>query len=245
MKNNTKKDKKTDTEGKFTSRVVNIIAMRAGHRCSKPDCGKATIKAKPYPYDDGYTIDGEAAHIRGRTERSARYDKDYPVKDLNSSKNGVWLCGNCHKEVDDNPKSYSIELLEQWKKDTEMHQAITAKLTNVELTKIIDKIKLLIQELENYRSYWLALESTYSPSEVEEHAVFLGQQKQLKLQSYDKTVLTLAREVYSASRKLIGEHHPVVKALEKTLTGSLRAQKFAIDQGIDILHFLIHVISYR
>jgi len=243
--NNSKKNKKTNTEGRFTPTVVNIIAMRAGHRCSEPTCRKATVKAKPYPYHDGYTIDGQAAHIRGRTKKSARYDKDYPVEDLKNPKNGVWLCGNCHKEVDDNPESYSIELLEQWKKNAEINQAIATKLTNVEMTKIIDKIKLLIGKLENYRSYWLTIGFTFASNEIEEYAVFIQQQQQLKVQGYDKVVLPLAQQVYSASRELIGDNHLIVKVLKRTLIGEFRAKEFAIDEGIDTLHFLVHVISYR
>lgn len=72
-------------------------------------CGAITIGPADEP--NGTVNVGEAAHIYGANPGSARYDPGMASVDRGAIANAVWLCGNCHKLVDDNPGKYPAGLL--------------------------------------------------------------------------------------------------------------------------------------
>ena len=91
-----------------------MLAKRAGNRCSNPDCRALTSGPAE---DTGRAVNvGEAAHIYGANPGSARYDALMESVDRAAITNGIWLCGNCHKLVDDDPSRYPSELLFEWQK---------------------------------------------------------------------------------------------------------------------------------
>ena len=98
----------------FTNAVRLRLAAASGHRCCKPDCRAVTFCAR----DDGstYTI-GQAGHITGAASGGPRYDAGMTPDARKSDENGLWLCGNCHKMVDSDDSSFSVECLRQWKSD--------------------------------------------------------------------------------------------------------------------------------
>ena len=61
----------------------------------------------------------EMAHIHGVGRGSARHDPAMIPDDLNSHRNLILLCRNCHKIVDDDPVTYSPDRLEAMKSDHE------------------------------------------------------------------------------------------------------------------------------
>jgi hypothetical protein len=62
---------------------------------------------------------GEAAHIYGANPGSARYDDEMSSSDRSAISNAIWLCGNCHKLIDDDPQRYPAGLLFEWQREHE------------------------------------------------------------------------------------------------------------------------------
>jgi len=86
----------------------NILAMRSGNRCALPDCGQALA----FDSDDGSPLTvGEAAHIAGRRPGSARHDPEMNDRERDAVANLVYVCRNCHRRIDQDVESYSVERL--------------------------------------------------------------------------------------------------------------------------------------
>lgn len=81
--------------GKFSGEIVELLSKRAALHCSNPDCNALT--GGPTAEDWGTINIGEAAHIYGRTEGSARYDPNMTSAARGEITNGIWLCRNCHE----------------------------------------------------------------------------------------------------------------------------------------------------
>ena len=99
----------------FTKKTIDILAKRAGSRCS-------ICKATTYgPNDNPHlaTNIGKAAHIAAASEGGPRYNPAMSTEMRKSLKNGIWLCANCHDNVDRNPLNYSINKLQTIKKEAE------------------------------------------------------------------------------------------------------------------------------
>lgn len=105
------------TEDRFKQSVVLTLARRAANRCSNPDCG--AITSGPTDAPDGAVNVGETAHIYGANPGSARYAPDMVSADRSAITNAIWLCGNCHKLIDDDPMKYPAGLLFEWQREHE------------------------------------------------------------------------------------------------------------------------------
>lgn len=112
------------TKGKFLAETIDTLARRAAWICSNPDCAVLTVG--PTVEDDGAVNLGEAAHIYGRTEKSARFNPRLSSAELADITNGIWLCRNCHKAADNDPQRFPTALLFQWRRTHE--QATIARL---------------------------------------------------------------------------------------------------------------------
>lgn len=104
-------------ENRFRQAVVATLAKRAANRCSNPDCGAIT-SGPTDDRNDAVNI-GVAAHIYGANPGSARYNADMVSVDRSDISNAIWLCGNCHKLVDDDENKYPAGLLFEWQRDHE------------------------------------------------------------------------------------------------------------------------------
>jgi hypothetical protein len=63
---------------------------------------------------------GEACHIRDARQKTARYEFSQTDDDRSSIKNAIWLCSNCHNEIDKNKgNGYSAERLFSIKQEHE------------------------------------------------------------------------------------------------------------------------------
>ncbi|SDL10982.1 HNH endonuclease [Pseudomonas indica] len=102
---------------KFKQPVITTLAKRAANRCSNPECGAITSGPTDNP-DESINI-GEAAHIYGANPGSARYDPSMTGVERSAISNAIWLCGNCHKLVDDDPNKYPAGLLFEWQREHE------------------------------------------------------------------------------------------------------------------------------
>jgi len=104
-------------DDRFKQAVIATIAKRAANRCSNPDCD--AITSGPTEDPSGVINVGEAAHIYGARDGSARYDPDMGSSDRSAITNAIWLCGNCHKMVDDDELRFPAGLLFEWQRGHE------------------------------------------------------------------------------------------------------------------------------
>jgi hypothetical protein len=101
----------------FAAKVVAVLAKRAAARCSL--CKVATSGPGQNP-DVSITI-GVAAHIRAAAPGGARYDTAMTPAERKDATNGIWLCQNHAKQIDDDPDRFTIRYLQQLK---EAHEAV-------------------------------------------------------------------------------------------------------------------------
>lgn len=104
-------------EDRFKQSVIATLAKRAANRCANPECGAVT--SGPAGEPSGSVNVGEAAHIYGAHPGSARYDEKMASSDRGAITNAIWLCGNCHKKIDDDANKYPPGLLFEWQREHE------------------------------------------------------------------------------------------------------------------------------
>ena len=82
------------------------LAFRSGDKCAMPDCRRRLSVSS----GGNDAMIGEAAHIAGgqeggsRGNRSARFDPAMEPGKLNSLSNLIYICRNCHAEIDEIPR---------------------------------------------------------------------------------------------------------------------------------------------
>jgi hypothetical protein len=108
--------------GDFSKATVELIAKRAANICSNPDCGAQTCG--PADAEDKSLTIGEASHIYGVRQGSARYAALLSASERAASTNAIWLCRNCHKLVDADQRLYSAEILFAWRR---AHERVIAE----------------------------------------------------------------------------------------------------------------------
>jgi len=101
----------------FSALVKKTLADRVGHLCSNPDCRALTSG----PQDDpAKAVNlGVAAHITAASPGGPRYDTDLLQEERSSPSNGIWLCQNCAKLVDNDVLRFPVDTLNRWKAEAE------------------------------------------------------------------------------------------------------------------------------
>jgi flavin-binding protein dodecin len=107
---------------RFKQAVITTLAKRAAFRCSNPDC--AAITSGPSATAGLAVNVGEAAHIYGAHPGSARYDPKMQSVARADIANAIWLCGNCHKLIDDDEARFPSGLLFEWVREHERDVAL-------------------------------------------------------------------------------------------------------------------------
>lgn len=110
----------------FTEKTKTILAQRVSYLCSNPSCQRPTVAANSEA--DKVTNIGVAAHIAAASQGGARYDASLSSEERKSISNGIWLCWNCSKFIDDDETKYPVSRLQEWKKDAE--QRATERIAN-------------------------------------------------------------------------------------------------------------------
>jgi len=90
-----------------------ILCSKSGNRCAIPMCHKELVINESD--DDQTSIIGVGAHIKGEKLGSARYDSSMTDNDRNCYDNLIFVCGNCHKIIDDQPNKYTVTKLHEIK----------------------------------------------------------------------------------------------------------------------------------
>ena len=102
----------------FSGAVKSALAARVGNRCSNPKCRALT--SGPHT-DPGKNVNvGVASHITAAANGGPRYDPALSPEERASPSNGIWLCQSCGKLVDNDPVSYSVAILHNWKHRAEL-----------------------------------------------------------------------------------------------------------------------------
>ena len=100
----------------FTRKTVELLAKRAGGKCSICQCTTWGPNDSPFRA----TNIGQAAHIAAAAVGGPRYDEKMDAEERSSISNGIWLCSNCHDKVDRNVDSYTTADLRRMKKEAEL-----------------------------------------------------------------------------------------------------------------------------
>ena len=101
----------------FSSVVRDLLAKRAGMKCSNPNCRRATSGPQEDP-NKALNI-GVAAHIAAAAKGGPRYDPQMSSEERRSEANGIWLCQTCAKLIDNDPQRYGADPLLQWRRLSE------------------------------------------------------------------------------------------------------------------------------
>lgn len=103
--------------GNISSKDQRILCTKSGNRCAMPQCRKELVIAKTE--NDPPVIIGEMAHIKGEKPGTARYDPNMTNNERNCYDNRIFVCRDCHKIIDDQPNTYTVEKLHEIKKQHE------------------------------------------------------------------------------------------------------------------------------
>lgn len=113
----TSETKLVEPRADFNLSVIRDLYRSTGGLCS--NCGCVTIARNP---DTKKIVSiGEAAHIKGakRTNKSPRSNSNSTDDELKSFDNGIWLCRNCHKQIDYDYDEFPSEKLMEMKVNAE------------------------------------------------------------------------------------------------------------------------------
>lgn len=97
-------------------RVIKIVYGKSGNRCAFPQCNQELIFKED---SKDYAQVSELAHIKGDKPNSARHDSQQSVEERNSEDNLILLCNTHHKQIDDQEDVYTVEKLQEMKKQHE------------------------------------------------------------------------------------------------------------------------------
>lgn len=116
----------------FPEGVKRTLAARVGNKCSNPDCRALT--SGPQTTADKALNVGVASHVTAAAPGGERYDSSLTADERAHTSNGIWLCQNCAKLIDNDPLRYTEGLLRSWKtiaEDRALHEiGRTAVLVN-------------------------------------------------------------------------------------------------------------------
>jgi hypothetical protein len=101
----------------FSELVKKTLAARVGNLCSNPDC--RALPSGPQENPTKALNIGVGAHITAASAGGPRYKPDLLPVERSGPSNGIWLCQNCAKLVDNDPTRFTIELLQRWKSSAE------------------------------------------------------------------------------------------------------------------------------
>jgi hypothetical protein len=105
----------------FSAATKEHLARRVGYKCSNPDCGQVTCGPQADP-SRAVNV-GVAAHISAASPGGPRFEECLSPKQRVDSSNGIWLCQNCAKLIDDDLIRYNRDVLEGWKRAAERSAA--------------------------------------------------------------------------------------------------------------------------
>ena len=113
---NAKKNSKLKNKPKDVPRHTRLkLWVKSAGRCEFRGCNEPVWRNNLTLSDGNF---GEVCHIIGSSKDGPRGSEKSADLRIDYS-NLMLLCQRCHKEIDDNPDKYTVELLRQWKEEHE------------------------------------------------------------------------------------------------------------------------------
>jgi len=143
--------------GPIPARDQRLLCTRSGSVCANPKCRKELVIALTKEGDRESTV-AEMAHIKGEKPTAPRYDPNMTDPQRNAYSNLIFLCRACHKEIDDQPKKYTVEILHEMKKNHEewVKETLRSNIINVTFAELEVITKYLnSNQIEADESYTL------------------------------------------------------------------------------------------
>lgn len=130
--------------GNIKDKDKKIVCIKSGNRCAMPACRRELVVDGSG--NDDPSIIGILAHIKGENAGSARYNSGMSDDDRNSHKNLLLVCANCHKQIDDQPQTYTAEKLYEIKKEHEdwIRKSTESEVINVTFAELNVVTKYLV-----------------------------------------------------------------------------------------------------
>lgn len=101
----------------FSEDVKRTLANRVANTCSNPDCRAVTSGPQA---DSAKSLNvGVAAHITSASPGGPRFNSSLTPEQRSHADNGVWLCQNCAKLIDNDVQRFAERLLQAWKEVAE------------------------------------------------------------------------------------------------------------------------------
>jgi HNH endonuclease len=113
-----------------------FLAFRSGDRCAFTGCG-VHLTVDGSGIEDAAII-GEAAHIAGEKEGSARFDPSMTEEERNRSTNLIYLCATHHTLIDKQPQKFPLAELQAMKcaHETKVREGITYAFAEIGFTEL-------------------------------------------------------------------------------------------------------------
>ncbi len=119
----------------------------SGNQCASPSCTNLLIAR------DGETILSKVCHIQAVSLGGPRFNPNMTDDDRRHYNNLILLCDECHRIIDNstNELDYTVEILEEWKKEHESKRlnilnsntSLLRLVINAISNKSLEKIKIL------------------------------------------------------------------------------------------------------
>lgn len=130
--------------GSVGTKDQKILCTKSGNRCAMPDCqNKLVVDGNA---QDDASLVAEMAHIKGEKPGSARYDANMPETDCNKHENLILVCPSCHKKIDDQPNTYTVDKLLEIKQNHEKRiiESMQKEISNVTFVELGVVTKYLV-----------------------------------------------------------------------------------------------------
>lgn len=90
-----------------------VLFSESAGMCSLPDCNKPIIFDKQV----GKGHYSNLAHIEAYSKKGPRYNPKLSIEEINSEENIIIVCANCHKKIDTDTETYTVERLKKIKQN--------------------------------------------------------------------------------------------------------------------------------
>jgi|26BtaG_2_1085354.scaffolds.fasta_scaffold02936_2 hypothetical protein len=99
----------------ITLKTHKILWGKSGNRCSFPNCKVELVMDESET--DNPSVIGQEAHIVGKKINGPRGNSKTPIEERDKYDNLILLCSIHHKLIDDQPKTYTVKKLIDYKKN--------------------------------------------------------------------------------------------------------------------------------
>lgn len=125
---------------KIPVRVLQLLYAHSGNQCAFPGCSSPI-------FEDNGLLTGECCHIKANSIGGPRYDANQLDEERNGVGNLILLCSRHHTIVDNDGSKYSVDVLQEYKKNHENH----FRADNLKLSA--EQIRYLQQSNSKYWKY--------------------------------------------------------------------------------------------